>query len=324
MERATPGRSVGKIQPTVVHTSVVIVSYRTPMLTLAAAASALAVPSVTEVIVVDNASADATADLLRAQGDMRLRLVENANNVGYGPAANEGARQAGGVVLVFLNSDAEISTEAATALVDEVTRYRGRCLAGPRLVEADGTVQRSAGLLPTPFDLAIRGLGLNHVAQAARRWPIAGALVRRGRLAVEYDSAVEAVEPIDTTMVSGACWAISREVFWELGGFDERFFLYFEDADLCRRAARAGVAIRYLPSATVRHVGGASSAEDYHFGEHHARSMRQYLTKWYGPLGSGGALLILWLRAIGLTIGLHSGAGRAWRSLVAASKVGRY
>ncbi len=71
-------------------------------------------------------------------------------------------------------------------------------------------------------------------------------------------------------MVSGACFAIGAAAFEEIGGFDERYFMYFEDADLCRRATAAGWPIRYLPDVVVDHVGGASSAVDYHFGPRHA------------------------------------------------------
>jgi GT2 family glycosyltransferase len=119
-------------------------------------------------------------------------------------------------------------------------------------------------------------------------------------------------------MVSGACFAIGRQAFEELRGFDERFFMYFEDADLCRRASAAGMPIRYVPDAVVTHIGGASSSEVYHFGPYHARSMRQYLGKWYGPPGSALAIVLLWLRAVGFSVTFRPQAKRAWRALWAA------
>jgi GT2 family glycosyltransferase len=162
----------------------------------------------------------------------------------------------------------------------------------------------------------VRALGLHALA---RRLPAIGRLAAGGRIATEYESAVTAVEPISTSMVSGAVVAIGTDAFRELGGFDERFFLYFEDADLCRRAANAGMPIRYVPAAVARHVGGASSAVDYHFGPHHARSMRLYLHKWHGGAGDVVALLLLWLRWLGSAIVGRPGAHRAWRALVAAA-----
>ena len=110
---------------------------------------------------------------------------------------------------------------------------------------------------------------------------------------------------------------MGREAFLELGGFDEDFFLYFEDADLCRRALRAGMAIRYVPDAVVTHIGGGSSSEDYHFGPRHARSMRIYLRKWYGLPGAALAVTLMFLRAVGFSVGAPRRAGRAWKAFAA-------
>lgn len=299
--------------------SVLIVSYRTPRLTAAAVASALEVARVSEVVVVDNASGDETLDLIHALVTERVRVISNPTNAGYGAAANIAAAKAKGETLIFLNSDAELSTQAVEALAAEVDRHDGRCVVGSRLVGVDGVVQRSAGLLPGPVDLTVRALGLSAIAQRVMGWPPFGGLVRRSRFAREHASAVDASKPISTTMVSGACFGIGRRAFADLGGFDERFFLYFEDADLCRRARDAGMHIRYVPDAVVPHIGGASSAEDYHFGPHHARSMRQYLAKWYGPAGGALAVVILWLRAVGLSLSVRPGARRAWSALRAAA-----
>jgi N-acetylglucosaminyl-diphospho-decaprenol L-rhamnosyltransferase len=292
--------------------SVLIVSYRTPQLTAAAATSVLALDDVRQVIVVDNASADDTEERLHALQDDRVDHVVNPTNAGYGRAANTAAARATSDVILFLNSDARIGTAAAEALLDEVERYGGRCIAAARLVSDDGSIQRSAGLLPAPSDLVVRALGLHHVARAIASWPLIGSVVRSNRLAREYDLALDSTEPVSTTMVSGACFAVGREAFLELGGFDEDFFLYFEDADLCRRALKAGLAIRYVPQALVPHIGGASSREDYHFNPRHARSMRLYLAKWYGMPGAALAVVLMFLRAVGFSVGAPRRAARAW------------
>ena len=297
--------------------SVVIVSYRTPRLTLDAARSALDAEA-SQVIVVDNASGDDTVEGLGAVGDSRLQVIQRTDNGGYGVAANAGATHASSDVLVFLNSDAVLTPAALQALVEEVLANDGRCVAGARLVDATGAIQPSAGVLPGPTDLAVRTLGLHKVGAATARFPILGRFISKSRMASEYASAGAASEPFYTSMVSGACCAIGRAAFEELGGFDERFFLYFEDADVCRRAGQAGMSIRYVPGAVVPHIGGASSSEDYHFGPAHSRSMRQYLEKWYGPDGAALALALLWLRAMGFTLALRPQAGRAWKALRAA------
>lgn len=293
---------------------VVVVSYRTPELSERAAASAAA--SGAHAVVVDNASGDDTIERLqRIDG---VALIESAANVGFGRAANMGASHADGHFLVFLNSDAELTAGTLDRLAEELSHHAGRAIVGPRLVEPDGSVQASAGLLPAPGDLTVRALGLHRLGRWLTRLPILRTLVRQLPYASEHASAEMATETIDTNMVSGACFAIGREAFWELGGFDERFFMYFEDADLCKRAAAAGMPIRYVPSAVVTHIGGASSEGDYHFSPMHARSMRQYLEKWWGSPGAALAILLLCLRLVGHALVLHPGAGRAFAALKAA------
>lgn len=299
------------------NATVVIVSFRTPALTRKAARSALE-SGADQVIVVDNASHDETIASLSGMTDVVVR--ENARNVGFGAAANHGARTATGDTLIFLNSDAELDASAVSQMRAELSGHRLRAVVGPRLVSPDGWVQPSAGLLPGPVDLTVRAMGLQAIGRRLAALPIIGAAVLRSQMARQYASAEGATETIETNMVSGACFAIGREAFAELGGFDERFFMYFEDADLCKRAGMARMPIRYVPSAVVSHVGGASSGEDYHFGPLHARSMRQYLSKWYGPAGSTLALLLMWLRAVGMTLALRSTTGRAWRALWAATR----
>jgi len=300
-------------------TSVIIVTYRTPHLTVAAVRSAAVVPSVGEVVVVDNASRDGTADVLHDLRDDRIRVIVNDSNRGFGAAANQGAHLARGSTLIFLNSDALITDDASLAIGEEVSARSGRVVAGSRVVDPDGVVQRSAGLLPGPADLSIRSLGLHRLALQASRIGLLGAVIDRSRMGAEYSSALTGTAgAFDTNMVTGACFAIGREAFWELGGFDERFFMYFEDADLCKRAAAAGMPIRYVPSAVVTHIGGASSEGDYRFSPMHARSMRQYLEKWWGLPGAALAILLLWLRLVGHALVLHPGTSKAFAAFRAA------
>jgi GT2 family glycosyltransferase len=281
--------------------SVVIVNYRTPELTERAVQSAL-LDGASQVVVVDNESGDDSLERLRAVADPRVLVIASSRNDGFGSGANQGAAQATGDVIVFLNSDARLRQGALTGMADAVGTAGGRAIIGPRLIGGDGEVQRSAGLVPKPDDLVIRGLGLHRLAHAVRRIPGLGALVGGSRIATEYDQAVTATAPIDVTMISGACLAVGREAFAGIGGFDERFFMYFEDADLCRRASRAGWPIRYLPAAVVDHVGGASSHGDYRFGPMHGPSMTVYLRQWHGRAGACLAVWLLACRAIGLSL----------------------
>lgn len=295
-----------------------IVSYRTPELTLRAVRSAQESLPHSEIVVLDNASGDTSVEQLQTTDGPGVRIEVNDSNVGYGAAANRAVELITGDTIVFLNSDALLTEDAAAHLVGEVEAFGGRCLAGARMVDGSGAIQRSAGLVPGPLDLAVRAWGLNRVGAAVAQWPVIGSVVRRSRLSREYSSAAEASESMETSMVGMAVSAIGRSAFHEIGGFDEDFFLYFEDADLCRRARVAGIPVRYVPAAVVTHLGGGSSSEDYHFGPHHARSMRLYLGKWYGPGGGALALLILWIRAAGMSLTLQRGALRAWQAWLAA------
>ena len=295
--------------------SVVVVNFRTPRLTKAAVSTSLDAGAA-EVVVVDNASIDNIARVLPE--DSRVRFLTTDRNRGFGTAANLGASHATGEVLVFLNSDAELTGSALEGLLAELERWEGRAIIGPRVVAPDGAVQRSAGLLPHPTDLILRALGLHRIGRWLASAPGIGSIVRRSKMAGEYDSSLSATSAVETSMISGACFAIGRAAFTELDGFDERFFMYFEDADLCRRAHAAGMPVRYLPEAVVRHVGGASSEGDYRFSPMHARSMRQYMEKWWGPRGAALALLLLWVRMIGHAITFRPGTRRAYDALRAA------
>jgi hypothetical protein len=305
--------------------TVIIVNYRTADLTCLAAGSALDAGAA-EVIVVDNASGDGSADRIAAMGD-RVSLIASRINDGFGTAVNAGAARATSDILLLLNSDATLRPGAMGTLVREVDGADGRCIAGPRLVGQDGEIQRSAGLVPRPDDLILRGLEAQRLVRAAGHLPGFRSLIGRSRIAGEYDLAVSADRPIGVSMVSGACMAVGREAFAALGGFDERYFMYFEDADLCRRASQAGMPIRYVPDAVVDHVGGASSAGDYRFGPWHAASMIRYLRTWHGRAGVLAGLGVLWVRAVGSVLLLRPARGRAVDALragigVAASAEG--
>lgn len=299
--------------------TVVIVSYRTPSLTQAAVRSALTA-NVGQVIVVDNASGDESVQALQSEADPRLVVLENAKNRGFGTACNRGAREATEPNVIFLNSDAELNVDAVRIMLASLTSLGGRAIVGPRLIGRDGAIQRSAGLLPGPTDLVIRALALHRIAARLLRAPIIGPSIRGGRIASEYDSARITEGSLDTDMLSAACFAIGRDAFLKLGGFDERFFMYFEDADLCRRALVAGLRIRYVPDAVVFHVVGGSSSGDYRFSPMYARSMRQYLQKWWGPAGGALALLLLALRLVGHAVTVRHGTRRAFDALSAAMR----
>ena len=129
--------------------SVVIVNYRTPELSVVAAESALDDGAI-RVVIVDNASGDGSAGTFRALPDSRLHVLEHDRNAGFGTAANLGAHEADGEVVVFLNSDARLRPGALATMAAGLAPTTGRAVIGPRLVGEDGVIQRSAGLVPRP------------------------------------------------------------------------------------------------------------------------------------------------------------------------------
>jgi N-acetylglucosaminyl-diphospho-decaprenol L-rhamnosyltransferase len=222
-------------------------------------------------IVVDNASADGSADALE-RGRPRVRVVRNAVNAGFGAAINQAARMSDAPLLWLLNPDASVRPGTFAALKAVLDAHATCAIAAPRLVNADGSTQESARGEPTPWTGLFGRHGLLTKlfpnSAMARRNLQAAALVAQG-----VDSAA-----VDWVM--GAAMLVRRQAFDLAGGFDERYFLYWEDADLCHRLRDKGWTTRYVPGAVVDHPGGRSSRTAYALAtrEFHRSAYRYYAT----------------------------------------------
>ena len=230
-----------------------------------------------EVIVVDSASPDDAADLDElVAAHPEAKVIRLAGNVGYGAAANEGAGHASGDVIVVANADITIDAPALEALAERVGRD-GVVLAAPRFVAADGALERSAHR---------RDLGLVHtvytycgpVAHLARR--IAPDWHPSLYPSVDHD------RDLDCVHVLGALMAIDAGALRAAGGFDERFFLYREETDLCVRLRQAGGRVLHAGGITATHLGGGSTSDSwpYQANVHSLRSHYLYLEKHRGRL----------------------------------------
>jgi GT2 family glycosyltransferase len=199
-----------------------------------------------ETIVVDNASTDGTAELLRRHTG-RVRVISNAVNVGFSAANNQAAAEADGDVLLFLNSDVELLSDGVLEhLATLVEGDDGVGLAGPLLVNPDGSPQPSCAAHPSVHRALIVGSGLHRLLpNAARR-----------RITPEFWSHDE---PIDTGWVMGAALAIRADVFRRLRGFWPT--MYAEDEDLAFRAQELGLRVRFDNAAKVMHVGNHSNTQ---------------------------------------------------------------
>ncbi len=251
---------------------IIVVNYNTAADAIACVASALldlgSVPS--DVIVVDNASPDGSAALLR--DDSSIQLIANETNRGFGAAINQAAKLTQAPLLWILNPDCRVLPGAFRALMETLERHPDCALAAPQLLNTDGSVQASARGEPDAWTGLFGRHGLLTKffprATAARKNMPAADLVASG-----VDSAV-----VDWVM--GAAMLLQREPFERVRRFDERYFLYWEDADLCRRLRNAGFTIRYVPRARVRHPGGASAktASRLAIGAFHDSAYRYYAT----------------------------------------------
>ena len=190
-----------------------------------------------EVVVVDNGSADGTADLVAARGD--CRVIRSAN-VGYAAGINRGVREASQAdAILVLNPDVRLSPGSVLPLAGALEQPRTGIVV-PQLRSADGTLEPSLRRDPT----LLRALGLEKTGVAT--------LSERIGNATEYDY------PHLVDWAQGAVVLMSRECFDALGGWDESFFLYSEETDLSLRARDLGLLTRYEPQSVAVHIGGAS------------------------------------------------------------------
>lgn len=193
-----------------------------------------------EVLVVDNASRDGSADLVRREFPT-VKLLVNRRNLGYARAVNQAARHTSGRYLLILNPDVVVNPGALEELRDHLERETDVALVAPRLLNPDGSLQYSCRRHYTWGTYLLRRAPLRHLLPHHT-------LVRR-HLMMDWDH--EQTREVD--WVLGAAMMMRRDALGE-EIMDERYFLYFEDVDLCLRLQRQGWKVVYHPGATMTHV----------------------------------------------------------------------
>jgi N-acetylglucosaminyl-diphospho-decaprenol L-rhamnosyltransferase len=217
-----------------------------------------------EVVVVDNGSADgSTAEVSR--DFPTVELVVTGQNLGYGAAANRGAAATTAELILVCNPDLSVHPGALAALVAILDEQPEVAVTGPLIRTPAGDRYPSARRFPSLIDAGGHAL--------------LGLFAPDNRFTRSYqrdDAAMASGTPQRVDWLSGACFLVRRSAFEAVGGFDEAYFMYAEDADLCWRLARAGWAATYVPTAEVLHIQGVST--DHHpyrmIVEHHRSLLR--------------------------------------------------
>jgi GT2 family glycosyltransferase len=201
----------------------------------------------TELFVADNASSDGSADMV-AREFPEARLLRHTSNLGFAAAANDAAAQAAGRYLLLLNPDATVAPQALRRAIAKMDAHPNAAVGGARLVDLQGKTQPSARAFPSPLNdwLTLSGL--------AARYPRSHWFGRPDRSWADDQQAAR------VDWVPGAFAIIRHSVWRALRGLDERFFLYFEEIDFCRRARQAHHEVWYWPDIVVKHLGGAATA----------------------------------------------------------------
>lgn len=276
--------------------SAVVVSYNVRDLLLQCIAS-LRADGIRHIVVVDNASKDGSADAARLAGP-DVEVVALDTNVGFGAGVNVGVARTHTPYVAILNPDLEVEPGATKALLDVLGREPDIAIAAPRIVTPDGKLYPSARTFPDMVDAA--GHAFLHFVWRSNPFS------RRYKMADwDHDSAA------DVDWVAGTHFVVRRTAWDAVGGFDEAFFMYLEDVDLCWRLQRAGWRTRYEPAAQVVHaIGRSTDQTPYRMIAVHHRSLLRYARK----TATGARHLLLPVIAVALAVRtVLAWVQRAWR-----------
>lgn len=243
-----------------------------------------------EVMVIDNASTDGFHDTFRAEHPW-ARFRENACNLGFARACNQGLRQGRGRYLMLLNPDTRVKAGCLRAMVDYLDESPEVGAVGPKILNPDGTIQLSARSKQGP-----EAFLFNRYSLLTRLWP--SNVCSRRYLLSDWDH--DSVREVD--WLSGAALMVRREAIERAGLMDERFFLFHEDVDWCQRIKAEGLKVVFYDRAEVFHeIGISKNKASLRLLQIRHRSMILYVHKYYRRWGP-----LLWLAdlAIGLRFGL--------------------
>ena len=228
-----------------------------------------------QVIVVDNASADGSADMVEEKFPEAL-LIRAGENLGFARANNLGFAYAKGDFVALVNSDVIVHPGCLETLAAFLSEHAEVGMVGPRVLGADGKLQRTCRRLPRAWNTLCRALALD---RALPKYPLFSGYEMRH---FNHDELAHA------EVLSGCFCVVRRDALSAIGGLDERFFFYMEDVDWCKRFSEGGWRTMFVPEASATHFGGGSTASAplFYSIEIH-RANLQYWRKHHGIVGQG-------------------------------------
>ena len=240
-----------------------------------------------EVVVVDNSPTNLTLlavdRFISSHPCFPIRIIKTDENIGFGRACNRGASLATGNYLFFLNPDTQLLNDAAAHLADCFKQHPSALAAGPAILDGAGAVTITCRNLPNLSRIILDATGLD-------KWRGAYRLTRFPH-----------TTPRQVEQIIGAAMLIPRKVYEALNGMDERFFIYFEEVDLCKRLLDSGGQIWFWPEARVQHLAGSSCEVE----SVHARtiyilrdSRRKYFEKHFGKISALSLVLVNRIEAL--------------------------
>lgn len=230
-----------------------------------------------EIVVVDNYPADRGAELARRH-PLKPKVLINTENVGFSKAINKGIKESKGKYILIINPDTRIKGKALQLLVDFAQAHPNLGAVAPKLLYNDGKIQPSIYMFPTIWNaIKYYFFGCKHCFN--KYYP--------GNKTTKVQVAVM------------AAFLVPRTTINQIGGLDERFFLYYEDIEFCRRLAKYHLPLYFYPKAQVMHAHGASG----HFTSHLSSPLAKAAEVYHGKLGSDALNAVLWV-------------GQKWQKLI--------
>lgn len=199
-----------------------------------------------EIVVIDNNSEDGSIEMIKSDFT-DIKLIANNSNVGFGQANNQGAKMAQGEYLLFLNSDTEMTDDFLKKLQENVNDLKNKGVMGFKIMNRNGSLQNFCGNFPSLLNLLMESIYLDRLLKGSSKLFYRVLNTKFYQQQQKFD------------WLSGSCLLISMDLFKKIGGFDEKYFLYIEDVDLCYKAKRQGYDNFYLPLKAVTHFNRSSS-----------------------------------------------------------------